>query len=420
MPSALRDLQGMMNADFCPWANKYVYWLKKPIGWVFFALLASVLLGIYVSTQAFLVSAAISAIGIIGILWPWIAMQGVQGTLSWSRGRCEEGESIDTILTLINRWPWPAFGLFIEADHAIASQTSAPDEPICLSSVPALAESQFEWECTPGDRGLYPKRKVRLATAFPFGVWTCYRELAVQSPLVVWPRTAKLKDVPDVTGAPSAGIGTPSDQIGDEGDWMGVRPYRPGDSLRQVHWAQTARRENLVVFERQTRARPELLLWFDFECCEGCSEEEVNELLRLFATLSNHFVSHSWITRVAWNNKIRVLLPGSSTKQRWMDELASWMPDNITYRPVVPSQTTGLALGVTTDLRLATLSQTSTYGQMHWFAYPLLDESATQLDGMNSTVLRGEGYILERLERVWPHFCQHTSSASLVLSGIRR
>lgn len=201
---------------------------------------------------------------------------------------------------------------------------------------------------------------------------------------------------------------------------MGVRPYRPGDSLRQVHWAQTARRENLVVFERQTRARPELLLWFDFECCEGCSEEEVNELLRLLATLSNHFVSHSWITRVAWNNKIRVLLPGSSTKQRWMDELASWMPDNITYRPVVPSQTTGLALGVTTDLRLATLSQTSTYGQMHWFAYPLLDESATQLDGMNSTVLRGEGSILERLERIWPHYCQHTSSASLVLSGIRR
>jgi hypothetical protein len=65
----------MMNADFCPWANKYVYWLKKPIGWVFFALLSSVLLGIYVSTQAFLVSAAISAIGIIGIPPP-IGMLG--------------------------------------------------------------------------------------------------------------------------------------------------------------------------------------------------------------------------------------------------------------------------------------------------------------------------------------------------------
>ncbi len=24
-------------------------------------------------------------------------------------------------LTLENRWPWPAFGLFVEADHQIAS-----------------------------------------------------------------------------------------------------------------------------------------------------------------------------------------------------------------------------------------------------------------------------------------------------------
>ena len=420
MPSALRDLQGMMNADFCPWANKYVYWLKKPIGWVFFALLSSVLLGIYVSAQAFLVSAAISAIGIIGIFWPWIAMKGVRGKLSWSRGRCEEGEPIETTLTLVNRWPWPAFGLFIEADHAIASQASAPDEPICLSSVPALAESQFEWECAPGNRGLYPKQKVRLATAFPFGVWTCYRELAVESPLVVWPKTARLKDVPDVVGAPSAGIGSPCDQIGDEGDWMGVRPYRTGDSLRQVHWAQTARRDSLVVFERQTRARPEFTLWFDSECCAGCSEENINDLMRILATLANHFVSHTWSTRVTLGRATRNLLPGSSAKQRWMDELAGWAPGEPSMQKVAPSQTTGLALGLTTDLRLAALSESRTNGQVHWFAYPLSDASASEHDYANATVLRGEGSALERLERVWPSFCQHASSASLVLHGARQ
>ncbi|MFY8200305.1 MAG: hypothetical protein ACOVLE_06525, partial [Pirellula staleyi] len=58
-----------MHYDFCPWANAYVYWLKRPIGWVAVAFLASLLLGVFVSSQAFLVSVAIFALGVVGFLW---------------------------------------------------------------------------------------------------------------------------------------------------------------------------------------------------------------------------------------------------------------------------------------------------------------------------------------------------------------
>ena len=33
MGRSLRHLTGVLNHDFCPWANRYVYWLKQPIGW---------------------------------------------------------------------------------------------------------------------------------------------------------------------------------------------------------------------------------------------------------------------------------------------------------------------------------------------------------------------------------------------------
>jgi uncharacterized protein (DUF58 family) len=37
---------------------------------------------------------------------------------------------------------------------------------------------------------------------------------------------------------------------------MGVRDFRRGDSLRRIHWAQTARHERLIVTERQALRLP--------------------------------------------------------------------------------------------------------------------------------------------------------------------
>ena len=347
-----------MNFDFCPWANKYVYWLKKPIGWVVLALFASLLLGIYVSSQAFLGTAAIVSVGVIGSFWPWIAMKGIRGSLSWVQSRCEELESVNTTLTLENRWPWPAFGLYVEADQQIASLPSDPDQPISLSMVPGMARSQFEWECIPGTRGIYPTKTVKLATAFPFGIWTCYRSLQVENRLIVWPHTTRLVDVPESLGTPNSGIGSTSNQIGDEGDWMGVRPYRPGDSLRQVHWAQTARRDQLVVFERQSRARQQVSIWLDSGASVG-SKDVGDDLIRILASVSNHFVNHSWTVRVYVQGGWQVLQPGKLGKQVWMDQLASWSPEKADGQIVLPTaQKGGLTIGITTDERLRS--------QTHW------------------------------------------------------
>jgi uncharacterized protein (DUF58 family) len=45
-----------------------------------------------------------------------------------------------------------------------------------------------------------------------------------------------------------------------QADVRGVRPYRPGDSLRSVHWRSSARRGELMVREYDTAPSPELLL----------------------------------------------------------------------------------------------------------------------------------------------------------------
>ncbi len=325
------DLLGKsLQHDFCPWANAYVYWLKRPIGWFALAMFASLLLGIYVSAQAFLGLAAIAALCGIGCLWPWIVMIGLRGEVAWSQARCEEEDTIQTRLTIVNRWPWPAWGIQIELDQAIGSRLQSPDQGVCLSRVPALSQSEFVWDCQPKARGVYPEQKVKMTTAFPFGIWSHSREVTVKHLLKVWPLSVKLVDVPEHAGSHSSGIGSTSSKLGDEGDWLGVRPFRPGDSLRQVHWAQTARRDSLVVFERQSRTRQVVSIWFDEQAAVDSTGPQLEWMVRLLATTTNHFLAHNWHVRVHIDDKWQILRSDQTSKHTWMDHLAAWKPSTST------------------------------------------------------------------------------------------
>ena len=69
------------------------------------------------------------------------------------------------------------------------------------------------------------------------------RDIAVENAILVWPRTASLTSIPPIRGRTHAVAGTLTRQIGDEGDVLGLRPYRTGDSLRHIHWR---RRQNMT------------------------------------------------------------------------------------------------------------------------------------------------------------------------------
>lgn len=312
---------GMLQHDFCPWANRYVYWLKRPIGWVVIALAASLLLGFYVSNQAFLGSAAIVTLGTVGCLWPWISTFGLRGSLIWSELRCRENEDVQTILSLTNFWPWPVWGVVVEMDSELSG-----DVPISLSRVPGMCKSEFAWKCRPASRGVFPKGKIRLRTAFPFGIWTSYRELVVEQSLIVWPQTVGLVNVPEHSENSRLGHGQASQQMGDEGEWMGVRPYRPGDSLRQVHWQQTARRESLVVFERQLHHQQAVYLDLALSSSDCSSHDETEWAVRTMATLVCHFLSHGWKVHARIEGPWEEIGGSMSARRECMDRLAKWSP----------------------------------------------------------------------------------------------
>jgi len=96
----------------------------------------------------------------------------------------------------------------------------------------------------------------------------------------------------------------------DLADVRGVRPYRPGDSLRAVHWRSSARRRELMVREYDAAPSPELILVVEPWLPAAPSERDRANLeaaLSLAAT-----VALTWCRSIA--TRITVVVAGSSAE----------------------------------------------------------------------------------------------------------
>jgi uncharacterized protein (DUF58 family) len=321
----------VLNYDFCPWANHYVYWLKKPIGWLFGAVVAAVLLGIFVAPQAFAIAAALVGLIVVGTVWPYLAVRGVSGSIQWNRPRCNEGEEVEVELTITNRWPLPLWGLMIEAEAEATHDGRDANQPLALACIPPLSTSRFTWIAKPSQRGLYPSRPAFIATGFPLGICITRKELKYAGELLVWPRTISLKDLPQFGGASDCVVGSLRDQAGYEGDVIGVRPYREGDSLRSIHWAQTARRDTLIVCERQSKAKQSVLIHINVSPNTPTTSEQRFEdewLIRIGASVCREFLSHHWGVTCQIGPQTVSAEPGNSGLHRVMDSLARFQWDS--------------------------------------------------------------------------------------------
>jgi uncharacterized protein (DUF58 family) len=98
-----------------------------------------------------------------------------------------------------------------------------------------------------GERGIFPLGPLEIGIADPFGLAHKVCHAAASATLTVYPRVHPIQPLPEARGADPAGAsGRPSLASSGE-DFYALRPYQTGDDLRRVHWASTARQDDLMI-----------------------------------------------------------------------------------------------------------------------------------------------------------------------------
>lgn len=118
-------------------------------------------------------------------------------------------------------------------------------------------------------RGKHPVPAIEAVSGYPFGLARFTRVLTPETGVLVLPPIGTV-DVTQMrrwmvrSGTGDTRVSRPSARHGAaDGDLRGVRPYRSGDSPRDVHWKTTARRGTLMVREYDALAPLDLVLVID-------------------------------------------------------------------------------------------------------------------------------------------------------------
>lgn len=248
--TAIFRLHQRLNHDFCPWLNPWVYWMKDPFWIILASAVTALTCGLLVSRLVLFLCAALFAVISVGVLWPWLSLRGLEGRLRFPFDRARVGQPIPVEVTLRNRCPWPIWGLELKEGFCVSLDRTT--STTALACIRGWSTVTFTWKFHPPKRGVYPLKTTSIETRFPFGLFRATRDIVAENHLIAWPQSTTLDAIPPVSEPEFHGERWSDRRAGHSGDVVGTRSFRQGDSLRRVHWAQSARQGRLIVCERQS------------------------------------------------------------------------------------------------------------------------------------------------------------------------
>ncbi len=169
-------------------------------------------------------------------------------------------------LTLANSAPATRY----QIEAGIASElTGAAD-------LPAGSRQRIDLPVAALTRGIVRIDRLKLTTAHPFGLFRAWTWVHTPLEMMVYPRPQGTRPMPSDSGRKSGKLATGSSGAD---EWLGLRPFRDGDSPRQVDWKAYAREAPLLVKE-YTSAGSELRMFRFSQLANVALEERLEQLTR--------------------------------------------------------------------------------------------------------------------------------------------
>lgn len=139
------------------------------------------------------------------------------------------------------RWLW-----------LIARKRVATAKAIDLPSLPPNSKTEVIYEIAPAYRGVIRFADLTVIRPDAFGLFNACATIHLPQSLLVLPKLYKVPPIqlPGSRRYQSGGVALAS-SVGDSEEFRSLREYRPGDSLRKIHWKSWAKVGKPMVKEEQ-------------------------------------------------------------------------------------------------------------------------------------------------------------------------
>jgi uncharacterized protein (DUF58 family) len=203
---------------------------------------------------------------------------------------------IDLVITNPKRWLGAWLILAHDRLKYVSQDTST--QPISqaigllYSSIAPNTTRIQRYRCVMERCGQYQFLGIELTTRFPFGLLRGILTYQGGDNFTVQPAIGRLLPAwTGLFGLRTSGVKQrQARSLSDEGDFFGLRAYRPGDSPRWIHWRSSARRDELVVKQFQQADSRELVILLDLHT-EHSTDPALLETHRKRADLAIEFVA---------------------------------------------------------------------------------------------------------------------------------
>lgn len=246
-----------------------------------------------------------------------LARPRIEATRWLAPSTVHEGDRASVNLVVANQRRTLAFSVSVE--DGVSGLGSARFQ---IGTLPGNGTATAAYHIACRSRGIYTVGPATVTVSDPFGLAANNRTSPITDRLIVYPAIEALSGFPAVRGRdPAMSASRPEFSRRGGEDFYTLRSYQEGDDLRRVHWASSAKLDELMIRQMETPWQSRALIFFDIRRRSYQNADAFERAVRGTASVAMHlggnFAGDLWLG----SGLIDLATPGVA-----FEELASVQP----------------------------------------------------------------------------------------------